>query len=200
MKYVLMGLSSNFGNMFSVAVATLFLPFLPMLPVQILLNNFLYDTSQIAIPTDRVDDTYIERPQHWNFKMIYRYMFIFGILSSIFDMITFWLLYSYFDVTKSQFRTGWFMESLATQILIVFVIRTQHVPFFMSKPSPKLVFSTLACLALGWLLPYLSFAPKLGFETLPVHVLLYIVGLVITYLLFAEIAKRFIYAFLKKYL
>jgi Mg2+-importing ATPase len=199
MKYVLMGLSSNFGNMFSVATATLFLPFLPMLPLQILLNNFLYDTSQIAIPTDNVDDTYIERPQHWNFKMIYRYMFIFGIVSSLFDIITFWLLYSYFDVSKSQFRTGWFMESLATQILVVFIIRTQHTPFFKSKPSLKLVGTTIACLIIGWLLPYLPFAQKLGFEILPIHVIAYIVGLVITYLFFAELTKHFIYKYLKKY-
>ena len=106
MKYILMGLSSNFGNMFSVAAATLFLPYIPMLPVQILLNNFLYDTSQIAIPTDSVDEKYIQQPKHWNIKMIYSYMFIFGITSSLFDIITFYLLYSVFKVSENQLRTG----------------------------------------------------------------------------------------------
>ena len=193
MKYVLMGLSSNFGNMFSVAAATLFLPFLPMLPVQILLNNFLYDTSQVAIPSDNVDETYIERPQRWNLKMIYRYMFIFGITSSVFDLITFWLLYKYFSVDEAKFRTGWFMESLATQILVVFIIRTHHIPFYKSKPSRKLIFSTLVCLFIGWLLPYLPFAKMIGFEILPLQVIAYIVALVIVYLFSAEFVKRFIY-------
>jgi Mg2+-importing ATPase len=198
MKYVLMGLSSNFGNMFSVAAATLFLPFLPMLPVQILINNFLYDTSQVAIPTDNVDDTYIERPQRWNFKMIYRYMFIYGITSSVFDLLTFWLLYTYFAVDEAKFRTGWFMESLATQILVVFIIRTHHTPFYISKPSPKLIFSTLLCLFIGWLLPYLPFAEKIGFEKLPLRIIAYIVVLVIIYLFCAEFVKRFIYKQVKK--
>lgn len=196
MKYVLMGLSSNFGNMFSVAAATLFLPFLPMLPVQILINNFLYDTSQIAIPSDHVDDTYIERPQRWNIKMIYRYMLVFGITSSVFDLLTFWLLYAYFAVNEAQFRTGWFMESLATQILVVFIIRTRHTPSFTSRPSGKLVFSTLLCLFIGWLLPYLPFAQSIGFEILPFHVIIFIIGLVAVYLFSAEFVKRFIYSHL----
>jgi P-type Mg2+ transporter len=193
MKYVLMGLSSNFGNMFSVAAATLFLPFLPMLPVQILINNFLYDTSQVAIPSDNVDETYIARPQRWNLKMIYSYMFIYGITSSVFDFLTFWLLYKYFAVNEAQFRTGWFMESLATQILVVFIIRTQHTPFAASKPSIKLIASTLICLSIGWLLPYLPFAGKIGFEILPWSILVYIVILVMAYLFCAELVKRFIY-------
>lgn len=196
MKYVLMGLSSNFGNMFSVAVATIFLPFLPMLPVQILINNFLYDTSQIAIPSDNVDITYISRPQHWNFKMIYRYMFIFGITSSVFDLLTFWLLYKYFAVDEAKFRTGWFIESLATQILVVFIIRTQHVRFYKSKPSGKLILSTLLCLFIGWLLPYMPFAKKIGFEMLPLNIIAYIIVLVIAYLFCAEFVKRLIYSHL----
>ncbi len=193
MKYVLMGLSSNFGNMFSVAMATLFLPFLPMLPVQILINNFLYDTSQVAIPTDKVDDTYIERPQRWNLKLIYRYMLIFGITSSVFDLLTFWLLFKYFAVNEAQFRTGWFIESLATQILVVFIIRTRHFPFFKSKPSLKLVLSAFVCLLIGWILPYMTFAEKIGFERLPFHIISYLVVLIIVYLFCAEFVKRFIY-------
>lgn len=193
MKYILMGLSSNFGNMFSVAAATLFLPFLPMLPVQILINNFLYDTSQITIPSDNVDDTYTNRPQRWNLKIIYRYMIIYGITSSVFDMITFWLLYKYFSVNEAQFRTGWFMESLATQTLVVFIIRTQHIPFYTSKPSGKLILSVAVCLFIGWLLPYLPFAARIGFEALPMHIIAYIIVLVIVYLFSAELVKRFIY-------
>jgi Mg2+-importing ATPase len=198
MKYVLMGLSSNFGNMFSVAIATLFLPFLPMLPVQILINSFLYDTSQIAIPSDNVDHSYIERPQRWNFKMIYRFMFIFGITSSIFDLLTFWLLYKYFAVDEAKFRTGWFIESLATQILVVFIIRTQQVRSYKSKPSRKLVLSTLLCLLIGWLLPFMPFAEKIGFEILPPKIIACIIVLVITYLFCAEFVKRFIYSNLHK--
>ncbi|HTL07788.1 MAG TPA: magnesium-translocating P-type ATPase [Chitinophagaceae bacterium] len=193
MKYILMGLSSNFGNMFSVAAATLFLPFLPMLPLQILINNFLYDTSQITIPGDNIDDTYIAKPQRWNMKMIYRYMFVFGITSSLFDIITFVLLYRYFSVSMAQFRTGWFIESLSTQILVVFVIRTRHHPFVASRPSTGLVLSTLGCLAIGWLLPFLPFAGALGFETLPWQVTAAIIILVVLYLFTAEMVKRLIY-------
>jgi len=193
MKYILMGLSSNFGNMFSVAAATMFLPFLPMLPVQILINNFLYDTSQISIPSDNVDETYIQKPQRWNLKMIYRYMFIFGFTSSVFDILTFYLLYTYFSISEAQFRTGWFMESLATQILVVFIIRTRHIPFKESKPSKKLVISVTLCLTAGWLLPYLPFSRLAGFEKLPGNVLIYIIAIVFIYLFTAEVVKKFIY-------
>jgi len=197
MKYILMGLSSNFGNMFSVAAATLFLPFLPMLPAQILINNFLYDTSQVTIPTDNVDESYTLRPQRWNLKMIYHYMLIFGLTSSVFDFATFYTLYKYFHVTEAQFRTGWFMESLATQILVVFIIRTNLIPFIQSKPGKYLVLSALVCLGIGWLLPYMGFASMIGFERLPWPVLTVIIALVLFYLLCAELVKRFIYHRLK---
>lgn len=193
MKYILMGLSSNFGNMFSVAAATLFLPFLPMLPAQILINNFLYDTSQVTIPTDEVDESYTLKPQRWNLKTIYHYMLIFGLTSSIFDFVTFYMLYGYYDLTIAQFRTGWFMESLATQTLVVFIIRTNHIPFIQSRPGKYLVMSVLLCLATGWILPYTGFATVLGFEMLPVPVLISIIGLVLLYLVVAELMKRFIY-------
>ena len=188
-----MGLSSNFCNMFSVAAATVFLPFLPMLPVQILLNNFIYDTSQLTIPTDNVDEAYIQKPQRWNLQMITRYMFTFGLTSSVFDLLTFWLLYKYLPVDQAQFRTGWFMESLATQILVIFIIRTNHSNLFKNKPGKYLVISTLACLGIGWLLPWLPFATQLGFQPLPLQVLLMITGLVVVYLVCAELVKRFIF-------
>lgn len=193
MKYILMGLSSNFGNMFSVAAATLFLPFLPMLPVQILINNFLYDISQVTIPTDNVDESYTQKPQRWNLKMVQGYMYIFGFTSSVFDLATFYLLYKYFAVTEAQFRTGWFMESLATQILVVFIIRTNHTPFIQSMPGKYLVMSTLICLCTGWVLPYLPIGDIIGFEPLPFHVIIFITGLVLIYLFGAEMVKRFIY-------
>jgi Mg2+-importing ATPase len=193
MKYILMVLSSNFGNMFSVAFATLVLPFLPMLPVQILLNNFLYDISQTAIPTDNVDENYTRQPQRWNLRMIRNYMFIFGFTSSLFDFITFYLLFHFFEVTEAQFRTGWFMESLATQILVVFIIRTNYYPFIQSRPSNYLVLSTLVCLAAGWVLPYLSFGKMVGFEPLPSNVLVFIIIIVLSYLVCAEFVKRRIY-------
>jgi Mg2+-importing ATPase len=198
MKYILMGLSSNFGNMFSVAAATLFLPFLPMLPAQILINNFLYDTSQITIPTDNVDESYIQQPQRWNLKMIYHYMLIFGLTSSVFDFATFYTLYKYYHVTEAQFRTGWFMESLATQILVVFIIRTNRLPFIQSKPGKYLTLSVLLCLSIGWLLPYTGFAAMIGFEPLPMNILVVIIGLVLFYLVCAELVKRFIYRRLQK--
>jgi Mg2+-importing ATPase len=198
MKYILMGLSSNFGNMFSVAAATLFLPFLPMLPAQILINNFLYDTSQVTIPTDNVDDSYTLKPQRWSLKMIYHYMLIFGLTSSLFDFATFYLLYKYFHLTEAQFRTGWFMESLATQILVVFIIRTNHIPFLQSKPGKYLVASVLICLAIGWILPYTGFASHIGFQPLPANALAGIIILVFIYLITAELVKRFIYHRLQK--
>ena len=171
-----MVLSSNFGNMFSIAFATLLLPFLPMLPVQILINNFLYDISQTAIPADNVDESYTRLPQHWNLRLIRSYMFIFGFTSSIFDFVTFYLLYNYFSVSEAQFRTGWFMESLATQILVVFIIRTNDLPFIRSKPAKVLVLSTLTCLAIGWILPYSQFGGMIGFEPLPANVILFIIS------------------------
>jgi Mg2+-importing ATPase len=192
LKYVKMGISSNFGNMLSVAAATMFLPFLPMLPIQILINNFLYDASQISIPSDNVDAKSLLKPQQWDLKFIRKYMLIFGLMSSVFDLMTFWILYRYFDLTIAQFRTGWFMESLATQILVVFIIRTPKIPFFRSKPSVQLVISTLVLLAIGWALPYLPFAASIGFQALPVHILLYIFVVTIVYLVSVEFLKSLV--------
>ncbi len=188
-KYILMCLSSNFGNMFSVAIATFILPFLPMLPIQILINNFLYDMSQIAIPYDNVDANLIKKPQRWDMQMIRRYMIVFGLVSSVFDVLTFCLLYYGFHLNEAQFRTGWFMESLATQILVIFVIRTQVVPFFKSKPSKILSWSMIGCLIVGWLLPYTPIADIIGFAPLENRILFAIIGLIILYLGIVEIVK-----------
>lgn len=195
MKYVLMCISSNFGNMFSIAIATLFLPFFPMLPIQILINNFLYDSAQINLPSDDVDEISLIKPQIWDLNLVRTYMLFYGLLSSIFDMITFWLLYHFFGLAAEQFRTGWFMESLATQILVVFIIRTPIVPFYKSRPSKKLLFGALSCLGIGWLLPYLPFSSYLGFQQLPFHVLTYLFFIILIYLASAEALKYFIQHF-----
>ena len=142
-KYVLMGTSSNFGNMFSAATASVVLSFLPMLPGQILLNNLLYDTGQLAIPGDRVDKEQLLAPSHWNIGFIRRFMFLFGPISSLFDFATFALMLFAFDAVPGEFRAGWFIESIATQTLIIFAIRTRRVPFFRSRPSVGLAGASL---------------------------------------------------------
>ena len=148
-KYVLMGTSSNFGNMFSAAAASALLPFLPMLPSQILLNNLLYDSSQLAIPTDRVDEEQLQAPSHWNVAFIRRFMLVFGPISSLFDFLTFGLMLGVLHANAIEFRTGWFVESLATQTLIIFAIRTRKVPFFRSRPSTLLAITSLTVVAIG---------------------------------------------------
>lgn len=192
-KYIMMGLSSNFGNMFSVAVAVLFLPFLPMLPVQILLNNFIYDFSQVTIPTDNVDKEFMQKPKRWNMKFIKEFMFVFGPISSVFDIITFFLLFMVFKVSPAMFQTGWFIESLATQTLVIHVIRTKRIPFLQSTASPQLMLSSFVCVAIGWIIPYTSVGRFFGFSPLPTFILLSIAGIVIVYLMAVEIAKRFFY-------
>ena len=171
MKYVLMATSSNFGNMFSAAGASVFLSFLPMLPSQILLNNLLYNTGQLVIPTDRVDPEALARPAAWDMKFIRRFMSVFGPVSSIFDFLTFWVMLSLLHAGHTEFRTGWFVESIATQTLVVYVIRTRRVPFFKSRPSlPMLLVPTGAALV-GAILPYTGLAHLLGFTPLPTDLL-----------------------------
>ncbi len=170
-KYVLMGTSSNFGNMFSAAGASIVLSFLPMLPSQILLNNLLYDSSQLAIPTDNVDAEQLRRPSHWDIAFIRRFMFYFGPFSSVFDFITFGIMAWGFHAGPALFRSGWFVESLATQTLIIFAIRTKRVPFFRSRPSLALTLSALSVVAIGALLPASPLSRLLGFQSLPARVL-----------------------------
>jgi Mg2+-importing ATPase len=193
MKYIMMGLSSNFGNMFSVLGAILFLPFLPMLPIQILLNNFIYDFSQITIPTDHVDKDWIEKPRRWNIKFIKKFMYIFGPISSVYDILTFLVLYFVFHASASVFQTGWFMESLATQTLVIHIIRTKKIPFLQSTASKLLLISTFAAVALGWIIPYTPLGRIFQFSPLPLPIVLTIVGIVIVYLICVEIGKRYFY-------
>jgi P-type Mg2+ transporter len=166
MKYILMATSSNFGNMFSMAGASLFLPFLPMLPTQILANNLLYDLAQVAIPTDNVDDAYVRKPRHWDVGFIKRFMLVMGPISSLFDFLTFGVMLGVFHAPPELFRTGWFMESLATQTLVIFVIRTTGDPF-RSRPSRALTINTLVVLAFGLSLPFTPLGAWLHFVPPP---------------------------------
>nr|WP_218881420.1 magnesium-translocating P-type ATPase [Leifsonia shinshuensis] len=193
-KYVLMGTSSNFGNMFSASIASVILPFLPMLPGQILLNNLLYDSSQLAIPSDNVDAEQLAAPSHWDIGAIRRFMLLFGPISSLFDFATFGLMIFAFHAAPPEFRSGWFIESIATQTLIVFVIRTRRVPFLRSRASLPLAVSVLAVVAIGAWLPYSPLAGVLGFTPLPALFFLALVGLVLVYLVLVELAKVWYYA------
>jgi len=189
-KYVLMATSSNFGNMFSAAGASLFLKFFPMLPTQILLNNFLYDVSELTLPTDEVDEELTRRPAHWDIGLIFRFMLVFGPASSLYDFLTFALMLRVFHAHESLFQSGWFVESLCTQTLVIFLLRTQRVPFWRSQPSRPLLITTVACVAVAIAVPYSPLAPLLGFEALPVTFFLGLTGMVVTYLMIVELAKR----------
>ncbi|HSU39499.1 MAG TPA: cation transporting ATPase C-terminal domain-containing protein, partial [Polyangiaceae bacterium] len=165
------------------------LPFLPMLPTQLLLNNFLYDLSQITIPTDNVDAAYLDEPQHWDVKLIRRFMLVLGPISSIYDFLTFFLLLKVFHLSEAAFRTGWFVESLATQTLVLFVIRTAGRPW-KSRPSRALTLTTLTIAATAVAVPYLPIARTFGFEPLPSVLLPVLLGIVVTYLGLVEVVKR----------
>jgi Mg2+-importing ATPase len=187
-KYVLMGTSSNFGNMFSAAGASLFLSFLPMLPTQILLNNLLYDVSEMTIPTDNVDEELLARPSQWDIRLIRRFMAFFGPISSVYDFLTFAVMLRVFHAGPTLFRSGWFVESLTTQTLVIFVIRTRRVPFLKSRPSTPLLTATLACAAVGVALPFIDPLARLfGFRPLPVTFLAVLAGMIITYLALAQL-------------
>ena len=188
-KYVRMGTSSNFGNMFSVTIAAAFLPFLPMLPSQILLNHLLYDVSQLTIPTDHVDEEQLVRPSHWDISSIRRFMFRFGPISSVFDIATFVVLIRVLHASAPEFRTGWFIESLATQTVVVFAIRTLRVPFFRSRPSLPLALSAAGVLAVGIWLTRSPLAATLGFAALPGTFYLVVAAFVVAYMVAVDLAK-----------
>jgi Mg2+-importing ATPase len=193
MKYILMGTSSNFGNMFSVAGASLFLPFLPMLPVQILLNNLMYDVSQSTIPTDKVDDSYISMPRKWDMHFIEKFILVFGPISSIFDFLTFFILLFIFGAGASLFQTAWFIESICTQTLVIFVIRTQIIPFYKSRPSRLLIMSTLLIIVIASILPFTIIGDFFGFVQPPITFFAILAGLAGGYLALVELVKRWFY-------
>ncbi|MCM8801606.1 MAG: magnesium-translocating P-type ATPase [Candidatus Omnitrophica bacterium] len=196
LKYVKMGSSSNFGNMFSMTGASLFLPFLPMLPIQILLNNFLYDLSQVAISTDSVDEEYLLKPRPWNVSYIRKFMVILGPISSIFDFLTFAILLFFFKAQEAFFHTGWFLESLFTQTLVIHVIRTGKVPFLESKSSQFLVFASIYIVTIGLILPFIPLGKYFGFVMLPLEYLLVLGIIVVLYLFMAQKVKAW---FIKRY-
>lgn len=207
-KYIRMGASSNFGNMFSVLGASYLLPFLPMQPIQILLNNLLYDFSQTGIPTDHVDEEQIARPRKWDISNIKWFMIFIGPISSIFDYATFALMWfvfnsrAFLDVTQGQagqqihaqlFQTGWFVESLLTQTLIVHIIRTKRLPFIQSRASLPMTLTTLAVMAVGIWLPYSPFATTFGFVRLPLSYWGWIAAFLLTYSVLTHNIKKWFF-------
>jgi len=195
-KYIKMGSSSNFGNMFSMTGGSLFLPFLPMLPIQILLNNFLYDISQIAIPTDEVDKEYILKPKPWNVKYIKNFMMIIGPISSIYDFLTYGVMLFIFHAQAELFHTGWFIESLCTQTLVIHIIRTGKIPFIESRPSKFLVFMSIIIVSIGIAIPFTPLAKPFGFVRPPAMYFVALFIMVTTYLFLVQKVKRF---FIRKY-
>lgn len=199
LKYIKMGSSSNFGNMFSMIGASIFLPFLPMAPVQILLNNFLYDMSQTAIPTDEVDPEYIQKPRPWNVGYIKKFMIIIGPISSIFDYMTFAVMWFVFNATtpatQDLFHTGWFVESLCTQTLVIHVIRTGKNPL-KSRPSKFLIFTSVLIVLIGLMLPITPLAHYFKFVALPPLYYLILAAMLIAYLIMVQIVKTW---FIKRY-
>jgi P-type Mg2+ transporter len=204
-KYIKMGASSNFGNMFSVVGGSYFLPFLPMAPIQVLLNNLLYDISQTGIPTDHVDEEMVSKPQNWDISFIRRFMIYIGPISSLFDYATFFLMLYFFkcivfshegtshemkSYLENLFHTGWFIESIFTQTLIVHIIRTNRIPFLQSRPSAGLLLSTLGILAVGAYLPYSPLATYLGFVPLPLVYWGWIAGFMACYALITNTVKQ----------
>jgi Mg2+-importing ATPase len=192
MKYIMMGTSSNFGNMFSMAGAALFLPFLPMLPTQILLNNVLYDISEVPIPLDEVDAEELRKPRVLDMKFIRDFMLVIGPISSAFDFLTFYVLLMVLKADQALFQTGWFVESLCTQVLVIFVIRTRGNPF-RSRPHPILAAISVVVAAIGALLPFTPVGTYFGFVPLPAKFYLILAVMVVIYLLMVELAKKGFY-------
>jgi Mg2+-importing ATPase len=192
MKYVMMGTSSNFGNMFSMAGAAVFLPFLPMLPVQILLNNMLYDVSEVPIPMDQVDEAEVARPRAWDMRFVRDFMWTMGPVSSVFDFATFALLLAWLRAHEALFQTGWFIESMATQVLVIFVIRTRGRPW-RSVPSPWLALTSLAVVAIAALLPLTPLGRQVGFVRPPGALYAIIATMTAVYLVAAEAMKRWFF-------
>jgi Mg2+-importing ATPase len=190
-KYIKMAASSNFGNMFSVVGASAFLPFLPMLPIQVLVNNLLYDFSQTTIPTDKVDDEWLVKPRQWTIDKILRFILIIGPISSIFDYLTFFLMLYVFNCWHNPvlFHTGWFVESLFTQTLIIHIIRTNKIPFIQSRASLPLILTSIIIVAVGALLTVSPLANTLGFVPLPPLYWLYLAIMMLGYALLTQVVK-----------
>lgn len=207
MKYVLMGTSSNFGNMLSAAAASIFLPFLPMLPIQILFMNLLYDMSNMTIPTDNVDPEYTERPRKWDIGFVRKYTLFFGPFSSVYDFLTYGIMLFVFgcaagtsapgDHLAALFQSAWFVESFWTEVFIMFVIRTRRIPFWTSRPGKWLAGSIIGFVAFGTILPFTPFGSFLGMVPLPPEFWVLVVLMTVTYLLLVDAGKVFFYKICK---
>lgn len=197
MKYIMMATSSNFGNMFSMAASTLFLPFLPLLPLQILLNNLLYDLSEVTLPLDNVDQEDLAHPHRWDMNFIRNFMMTIGPISSVFDFMTFYVLLAVFSADEVLFRTGWFVESIATQVLVIFIIRTRRNPL-RSHPHPWLAVTSLSIVAVAMWFPVSPMAQYLGFTPLQPLFLGVLVILITVYLLTVEYCKQWFYRRMRK--
>jgi Mg2+-importing ATPase len=197
-KYIQMAASSNFGNMFSVVGASIFLPFLPMLPIQVLTNNLLYDISQTSIPTDQIDEEYLTKPRQWRLDQIRRFILYIGPISSIFDYLTYFMMLWVFNcwANPALFHTGWFVESLLSQTLIIYIIRTNKIPFLQSRPSWPLTITTLLIATIGIYLPFSPLANTLGFVSLPSLYWLLLLAMLIVYGVLTQVIKAW---FIKKY-
>jgi Mg2+-importing ATPase len=211
-KYILMGTSSNFGNMFSAAFASIFLPFLPMLPMQILFMNLLYDVANFTLPTDNVDEEYTKWPRRWDIGFVRKYTLFFGPFSSLYDFLTYGIMLFIFGAsvafnlnpqspefikTAALFQSGWFVESFWTEVLVMFVIRTRRIPFLTSRPGKWLIVLTLSCVAFGTILPFTILGDFLGFTALPPEYWILLVLMVATYLLLVDAGKVFFYKICK---
>ena len=192
LKYVFMATGANFGNMFSMAGASLFLNFLPLLPSQILIMNLLTDLPEMTIATDRVDQELVDRPRRMDIKFIRNFMVVFGLLSSVFDYLTFGALLLILKANPTQFRTGWFLESIISASLVVLVVRTRG-SIFDSKPGKYLFVSTIATVMITVILPYTPLAQPLGFQALPIEFLLLLAAIVGLYIVCAELVKKVFY-------
>jgi len=196
-KYILMGTSSNFGNMFSAAAASLFLNFLPMLPMQILFMNIFYDVSNMTLPSDNVDEEFTSLPRRWDIGFVRKFTLFFGPFSSVYDFLTFGIMLFIFNALTparaSLFQSGWFVESFWTEVLVIFVIRTRRIPFFTSRPGKWLTILTLSCVAVGTILPFTFLGRFLGFTALPAEYWGLLILMVATYLLLVEAGKVFFY-------
>ena len=197
MKYIFMATSANFGNMFSMAGASLFLPFLPLLPKQILLTNLLTDFPEMAIATDRVDELNIQAPQRWDIAFIRKFMIVFGLLSSVFDFLMFGILLFIFHAKEKEFQTAWFIESVISATLIVLVVRTR-LPFFKSLPGKYLTIATAVIVLFVLALPFTPFSEWFDFVKLPFMLYVWMFLLIATYIISAEIVKHKFYKIMIK--
>jgi len=196
LKYIFITTSANFGNMVSVAISSFYLPFLPLLPKQILLLNLLSDLPAMAISSDRVDDEQLTKPRKWDTRLIRNFMIVFGIESSLFDLLTFGVLLWFFKTSPEHFQTGWFLESVATEILILLVVRTQR-PFLKSRPGKYLLYSVLFVGTITVILPYLPYAELLGLSPLPLPMIAGMISIALLYAFMAELTKRYFFRRIK---